>query len=243
MTLTRTRKHSSNIQIPWKQGIKALLFIFIILASLFTINKIKQTNAFPIHHVKIYGAKNVNPREVEHVLLPLVNKGFFAVEVDFIKEQLLQMPWIAEVSVRRSWPDQVFITITERQAVARFNENSLLSATGEIFKPDPATFPAGLPHFMGPEGQHISMLEFYTKINESLRPLHLKIARIQLNPYLSWDMEFSNGMKVRLGYKDILTRVGHFVKVYPKIVGERAADVDYVDLRYPNGLAVRWKTV
>jgi cell division protein FtsQ len=64
-----------------------------------------------------------------------------------------------------------------------------------------------------------------------------------MSPYLSWDIELTNGMKMRLGYKDVLTRVSHFVKVYPKIVGERVSDVDYVDLRYPNGLAVRWKTV
>jgi cell division protein FtsQ len=127
--------------------------------------------------------------------------------------------------------------------VAFWNENSLLSTTGEIFNPASETFPVGLPHFVGPDGQQISMLEFYSKINNLLNPLHLKLKRLELSPYLSWDLEFANGMKVRLGYKDVLTRVSHFVKVYQKIVGERAADVDYVDLRYPNGLAVRWKTV
>lgn len=219
-----------------------MLFIFVIAISIFSVNKIKQTNEFPIHQVKIYGAKNLNPQETEHLLLPLVSKGFFAIEVDLIKEQLLQVPWIAEVSVRRIWPDQIVVAVSERNPIARWNENSLLSSTGEVFNPKPESYPAALPHFIGPEGQQLSMLEFYSKINNLLNPLHLKIKRLELSPYLSWDMEFANGMKVRLGYKDVLTRVGHFVKVYSKIVGERAADVDYVDLRYPNGLAVRWKT-
>lgn len=243
MTLDRARKQQANFQIPWKQVIKISLFVLILLFSLLSLNKIKDTNEFPIHQVKIYGVKHLNSSETQQMLLPFVSKGFFGVEVDLIKEQLLQGPWVADVSVRRIWPDKVIITISERSPIARWNDNALLSSTGEIFTPSPETYPAGLPYFTGPEGQQLSMLEFYSKINTLLNPLHLKIKHLALSPYLSWDVEFSNGMKVRLGYKDVLTRVGHFVKVYSKIVGERAADIDYVDLRYPNGLAVRWKTV
>lgn len=243
MTLDRARKKQFTFQIPWKQVVKAALFVLFVLTSFFSVNKIKQTNEFPIHQVKIYGVKHLNAEETQQMLLPFVSKGFFAVEVDAIKEQLLQTPWIADVSVRRVWPDEVVIIVSERNPIARWNENSLLSSTGEIFSPSLESFPSGLPDFIGPEGQQISMLEFYSKIMPLLSPLHLKIKRFALSPYLSWDMEFANGMKVRLGYKDILTRVGHFVKVYSKIVGVRAADVDYVDLRYPNGLAIRWKTV
>jgi cell division protein FtsQ len=175
--------------------------------------------------------------------MPLVSKGFFAVEVEFVKERILQLPWVADVSVRRVWPDQVIVVVTERDPIAFWNETSLLSSSGEIFSPKENTFPTGLPHFSGPDGEQIHMLEFYSKIDHTLRPLHLKITQLELTPYLSWNMMFAGGMKVHLGYKDVLTRINHFVKVYPKIVGERAADVDYIDLRYPNGLAVRWKTV
>ena len=45
---------------------------------------------------------------------------------------------------------------------------------------------------------------------------------------------------VRLGHKDCLTRLTHFVKVFPKIMGDRVGDVDSVDLRYANGMAVRF---
>lgn len=242
MILGRARKQQSNFQVPWKQVIKISLFVLLIAVSCLSANKIKLTNEFPIHQVKVYGIKHLNAGETQRLLLPLVSKGFFGVEVDLIKEQLLQIPWVADVSVRRVWPDQVVIAISEKNPVARWNENSLLSSTGEVFNPASASYPMDLPHFVGPEGKQMTVLAFYSEINQLLNPLHLKIKRLELSPYLSWDMEFANGMKVRLGYKDVLTRVGHFVKVYSKIVGERADDVDYVDLRYPNGLAVRWKT-
>jgi cell division protein FtsQ len=86
------------------------------------------------------------------------------------------------------------------------------------------------------------MLKYFNDINRLFAPLHAKISYLELTPYLTWKLRLNNGITMQMGHKDILTRLGHFVKVYPKIVGARAIDVDYIDLRYPNGLAVRWKT-
>jgi cell division protein FtsQ len=36
-------------------------------------------------------------------------------------------------------------------------------------------------------------------------------------------------------------RLERFISVYPKLLGEKIAQVDSVDLRYTNGFAVRWK--
>lgn len=243
MTLDRARKRQADFQVPWKHVIRAALFVLFIATVFFSVSKMRELNEFPIHRVKVYGVKHLDMRETRQMLLPFVNKGFFAVDVDQVKEQFLQIPWVSDVSVRRVWPDGVIVTISEKEPVARWNNNHLLGSMGEVFNPTSGTWPSDLPNLVGPEGQQVSVLEFYSRVNTLLLPLHLKIRRIELNPYLSWDLEFTNGMKMRLGYKDVLTRVSHFVKVYPKIVGERAADVDYVDLRYPNGLAVRWKTV
>lgn len=239
----RTRKRQSHIQLPWKQGITYSFLMLLLIVSVLFVNKIKEINQFPIKQVKVYGVNHLAEEEVQHVMTPLVSKGFFAVEVESIKDQISQLPWVSDVSVRRVWPDQVIVAISERKPVALWNENSLLSSNGEIFSPDASTFPKRLPHFVGPEGEQIHMLEFYSRIDHSLSPLHLKIAQLELTPYLSWNVTFDSGMIVHVGYKDVLTRINHFVKVYRKIVGERGANVDYVDLRYPNGLAVRWKTV
>ena len=88
----------------------------------------------------------------------------------------------------------------------------------------------------------VMMLQYFNEINRLLAPMHAKISYLEMTPYLSWKLTLNNGITLRIGHKDILTRLIHFVKVYPKIVGDKSADVDYVDLRYPNGVAVRWKT-
>ena len=85
------------------------------------------------------------------------------------------------------------------------------------------------------------MLKYFVNINRILAPLHAKISYLELTPYMTWKLKLENGMTLKVGHNDILTRMTHFVKVYPKIVGERAENIDYIDLRYPNGMAVKWK--
>lgn len=221
--------------------IKIALIGTVILSILFTLNQLDLADYFPIKTVRIFGVNRVDHREMQEALLPLVNRGFFTIEVEHIKERLTQMPWVSELYVRRVWPDQVEVKVVEKTPIARWNNESLLSAAGELFTPQKETYPADLPDFAGPAGQHIVMLRYFKDINRLLLPLHAKIAHLELTPYYTWKVTLDNGMGMQVESKDILTRLAHFVKVYPKIVGERAGDVDYVDLRYPNGVAVRWK--
>lgn len=239
----RVTKRQPYISLSSKQRTKLLLMLSLLLCAIFTANRLKEPQQFPIRHVKVYGIQHIDQADIRRLLQPLVSKGFFGVQVERVKERLLQNAWVADVSVRRTWPDQVVVSVSERNPIASWNNHGLLSANGELFNPGAKSFPAKLPHFVGPEGEQIHMLRFYAKINNLLAPLHFKITNLELTSYQAWNITLDNGMKVNAGYKDVLTRLSHFVKVYPKIVGERAVYVDYVDLRYPNGLAVRWKTV
>ena len=242
MILTSLRKRrSTNITLYAKLARKAILFAAFVGVLFFVADKFKSY--FPIKSVKVFGVRHVDQEVMQQTLTPLVNKGFFAIDVEMIKDRLLQSPWVAKTIVQRVWPDQVLITVVEKMPTARWNNSSLLSANGEIFNPEIKSYPPHLPLFVGPEGQHINMLQHYKKLSSLLTPLRFKIARFELTPDHSWNLKLENGMKLNVGYKDVLTRIGHFVKVYPKIIGNRVADVEYVDLRYSNGLAVRWKAV
>jgi len=223
------------------QAIKLFIIAIVISFSLFLIKQSKPAHYFPIKEVNIYGVNHLNQQEVQISLFPLVKGSFFAVNVASIRNQLLQMPWVADTYVRRSWPNQIDITIVEKKAIAKWNEQNLLSSAGELFSPVAETYPNNLPQFSGPDGKHMVMLQNYDEMNRILYPLHAKISYLELTPYLTWKLKLDNGIVLRMGHKDILTRLSHFVKVYPKIVGERTTDVDYVDLRYSNGVAVRWK--
>jgi len=213
----------------------------IVLSVVLVLNNLSISGYFPIKTVRVYGLNRVDQQEVHDLLLPLVNHGFFTINVDHIRDHLLQMPWISDLYVRRVWPDQVVITLAEKNPVARWNEDSLLSEAGELFTPLQSSYPANLPRFSGPSGQQIFMLRYFSDINRLLLPLRAKISYLELTPFLTWKLTLDNGITIQIGHKHILTRLNQFVKVYPKIIGTRANDVDYIDLRYPNGVAVRFK--
>lgn len=155
----------------------------------------------------------------------------------------MRLPWVAQVVVRRVWPDVVVVTINEKKPVALWNDNSLLSSAGELFSPETKSYPAGLPQLKGPAGEQILMAQYYAKMSSALTPLHCKIMRLELTPAMAWNLTLDNGTKLSIGHKDILTRLNHFVKVYPKVVGDHISNVEYIDLRYPNGMAVKWKSI
>lgn len=213
----------------------------IVLSAVYGMNLLRSSNYFPIHTVRIAGLQHLEQKELREVLEPLVTRGFFSIDVEYIRDRLHQFPWVSDISVTRKWPDEVEIVITEKTVVARWNKESLLSEDGNLFVPKESSYPEGLPEFIGPDGQQINMLKYFININRILTPLHAKISYLELTPYLTWMLKLDNGMALRIGHNDVLTRMNHFVKVYPKIIGERAEDVDYIDLRYPNGMAVRWK--
>lgn len=214
-----------------------LLFAFALVIYQF----IHQTHYFPVKVVEVYGARHENHQEVQNLVSPLVAHNFFAVDIELIKDRLHQFPWVDKVSIRRVWPDRVEVQVTEHQPLAIWHDHNLLSSKGQIFDARGYELPADLPKFLGPEGKQGEMLQFFNDINRSFEPLHAKIAYLELTPYQMWRLVLDNGVRVQIGHKNVLTRLGQFVKVYPKVIGVKAKDVDYVDLRYPSGMAIRWK--
>jgi cell division protein FtsQ len=224
-----------------KQASKLIFLSVIVIGFVAALNHLSLSRYFPIKTVRVYGVSRVDHALIKKTITPLIERGFFSINVDYIRDRLLQMPWVSDISVRRAWPDQLEVTVVERSAIATWNEADLLSDGGEVFSPTEESYPAGLPTLHGPDGQQMLVLQYFNQMNRLLQPIHASIAGLELTPYLTWKLTLDNGIKMQFGHKDVLTRLDHFVRVYPKIVGEHAADVDYIDLRYPNGAAVRWK--
>ena len=54
-------------------------------------------------------------------------------------------------------------------------------------------------------------------------------------------MTLGNGIDVRLGRRDVSQRTELFLDVVANIITGRAADIQYVDMRYGNGFTIGWK--
>ena len=74
-----------------------------------------------------------------------------------------------------------------------------------------------------------------------LAPTNLKISRMDYSSRSSRELALENGIRLHLGRVDAQDRLRRFVQAWHEILKERAADVQYIDLRYKDGFAVRYK--
>jgi cell division protein FtsQ len=138
------------------------------------------------------------------------------------------------------WPDTIIIRLLEQQAIAHWQGKYLLNSEGEIFDPAENIQSDSLPWLVGNDGDAQKLLATYHQMNNALHHLGLRITKLELTERQAWTLILDNGMKLVLGRVDPIQQITRFVHAYNSIFGSRGTAVQLVDLRYPNGIAVRW---
>jgi cell division protein FtsQ len=87
------------------------------------------------------------------------------------------------------------------------------------------------------------MTRRYGAFRQTLAPLGLEPRQVLLSPRYAWQLRLSNGLTLELGRdqlkEPVLERLSRFVAFYAQTLGSFERRLDYVDLRYPNGFALR----
>lgn len=226
--------------------ISILSFIFAGMAALFlwfwiSYYQQKVTSFQKIDVVSQY--EHVFPEQIKAIVEQNLTGGFFSLDVNALKEGLMADPWIASVSVRKLWPDTLVIDIKEQQAIARWNGTHVINDKDQLFSPAMYSISPALPSLTGPDDKQQLVLQQFHHFNQMLMLLGLSLQRLDLSPTLSWRFVLNNGIIVELGRDEIQKRFNRLVSLYSRLLGGRASQVAYIDLRYPNGLAIKWKTV
>lgn len=181
--------------------------------------------------------------ELKDVIIQNISGGFFSLNTHKLKSALIVLPWVSHVSIRRTWPDKLEITIVEQQPLARWNGTQLISKLGILFTPPTATIPKDLPQLQGLNNSEKFVLARFEQFNQLLKPLRIKITALRVSDHEAWFLILNNHIRVYLGHQDINQRFKKLVQFYQKIIGNRSDQVDHIDLRYPNGLAIQWRTI
>jgi cell division protein FtsQ len=154
-----------------------------------------------------------------------------------VREAARRVPWVREATVRRSYPGTVEIRFEAHRALARWNEAQLVSPEGAVFT---AEEPAALPRFRGPDGNAPEMAREYPRLTAALAPLESPIAELRLSARGAWQVALQSGLVLDLGRGEVTARAERLAAAWPQLVGQ-GMEVKQVDLRYPNGFALRTK--
>lgn len=185
--------------------------------------------------------QRVSALQIEAAIGEEINAGFIGADIDRIQELIVAMPWIDQARVARRWPSRISIVVTEQVPAAVWGDSGLLNTRGELFISESRHVPAELPRLSGPDLRASEVATRYLEVREKLIPVGLDVRRVHLDARGSWEMTLGNGVEVRLGRRDVADRTRLFLDIVADIITGRAADIQYVDMRYGNGFTIGWK--
>jgi cell division protein FtsQ len=196
----------------------------------------------PVKYVRTGGVfQYLTKDEIKNTLLPLVQVGFLATDMQAVHDAVAKLPWVEKVEVKRVWPDAVDIRVGEKTAFARWGENSLITEQGVIFSPRNVDQFLMLPKVAGPERQEQKVLEIMKGVTIALEDQSMVLTEFAINDRGSWRIRLANGMEILLGREDQLKKLQRFLKTLPVLGPEQTDAIAIADLRYPNGYAVTWR--
>ncbi len=212
----------------------ALAAILLLYAVLFLVIHLP---VFPLRHVEVKGdLRHITYQQVSYIVTREFRGNFFTLDLARVTQAFEKLPWVRHASLRRQWPDRLEVTLEEHVALARWAAGGLVNTQGEIFQ---AASDEPLPVFSGPEGSAREMAQQFGMVQATLAQAGLKPVELALNARRAWQVRLDNGITVALGREQVATRLARFVRHYDATVGRLPHAVAYVDLRYPNGFAVR----
>lgn len=201
---------------------------------------------FPLRAVTVAGPlQEVTPTQVEYAARNAVAGNFFTVNLEAVRVAFEKLPWVRKAEVRRRWPDDLELVIEEHVAVARWKqvdgaEARLVNREGEIFA---ASSNAKLPLFVGQEGTAPQILDRYQELIPLLEPIGRQPHSLVLSPRQAWQLRLDDGVLLDLGRDQAKSRVNErlqrFTAVYQQATERLKVRADVIDLRYPNGFAMR----
>ena len=198
---------------------------------------------FPINTVKIEAAyQHISHQQLESILGEFLDTSFFTLPMGRLQTRINELEWVESVQLERIWPDSLKISLIEKTPIATWNDG-LLTANAEVFNEGRAATAelSSMPHLSGPINQQQEVLQVYQKMSKILSMYGLVVASLELRKNHAWEMGLANGVQLRLGKRDLETRITRFCKAYPAVFADRVEQLASVDLRYPRGMAVQWK--
>ena len=235
-------------------GLAALIFAYAGLQLLL------RSPLFPLREVVVRGELNNASREQIANALDGIGGNFFSADLAAVRGRLELVGWVRQVDARRVWPDRIEVRLEEHVAFARWGDSGYVNTFGEPFASDMDTEEqAKLPLFAGPAGTEGELARRYRRFTQLLTPLGMApeqaaLVSVVLTPRHAWQLRTAAGLELELGRdgaEPVEARLARFVAAYADSIGRlprSAAGSElprHVDLRYPNGFALRvagWKS-
>ena len=196
---------------------------------------------WPITQLSVRAEFNhVSAEQIRAAAEPLLGQGFFAMRLDQVRDAVAKLPWVERAEARKRWPDTIDLVVYEQQPYARWGTDRLINRHGELFSVAGGVGLQGLPQLSGPDERRRDVLRFYTDCLREFSGSGLVIDAVSVSPRGGWRVGLGSGAIIEIGRDEPQLRLKRFLDIWPRLAGQRAELLAYIDLRYENGFALRW---
>lgn len=177
-----------------------------------------------------------------------LSASFLTVDLQQVRQLFETVPWVRRAVVQRDFPNRLKVTIEEHQAVAWWGQagsGRLVNGLGEVFEASPDEGEE-LPELAGPDHESAQVLTLFRRLQAEFSRLEMGVARVQLNERGSWSVDLDSGTHIELGRgspDELQARVQRFTGTLSQLATRFPGALQSVDLRYPNGYALRVRGV
>ena len=223
-------------------AIAGLLFAAaLLLAAYGGVRYVVRLPVFPLREVRIDGELvHVTREQLETLARREIKGNFFTLDLGEARAAFASLPWVRKVEVRRQWPDRLEVALEEHAPLARWGNAALVNTHGDVFNAAPVLLSDGaLPLFEGPEASAKEIAVQYGYFQRRLATIGQVPVEVRVSPRRAWQIRLASGLTLKLGRERIEARLDRYIAVHGRTLSRLQRKLDYVDLRYPNGFAVR----
>lgn len=203
---------------------------------------LSQPGRLPLRVIEVNGEfRQLEPAQIQATVMQAIDGGFFSCDMRRLRAAVLAMPWVADVSIRRAWPDTLRMSVIEEVPLARWGETALINNDARVFTPPSLEGYTGLVRLSGPPGSQRRVVDFFEAVVPAARSRELAVREIELDARRHWWIRFDGGLTLSLGREDVAYRLAQFFRVYPSLVAQPQRQPERIDMRYEHGFAVRWR--
>lgn len=256
------RKKKVFLFADFEQFLGFIFFVIVIVTCSWSVITVKSWIDDPerviLSQLILTGDKRfTTEQDVRKAIMDLgLPNTYIGQDVDSIQQEILRLPWIKQVSVRKQWPDRLIVNIVEFKPKFYWNEVFLLDDDGNLFNVPDEQIQENLPRLFGPIGKEKIILDNYRQLEAIANQLSKRDYQIYIDIALAdernaWQLLLkpcfkgvcanNKDIKVTLGREYIGDRFKRFVRFFKNIQADlpRNERISEVDLRYDNGIAVK----
>lgn len=208
---------------------------------------LKDEQQVPLARLNVQGQlTQLSEEDIRQALTATEMGSFFTADVNQLRQRVEQLPWVEKASLRKVWPDRLAVHVTEREPLAYWNNDRLVTAEGKVFKApiDEQQLEQPLPYLFGPEDAVETTLEQFNNLQQMLQVNGFEVKAMRLTQRFAVSAVLANGIELKLGREATLERIKRFIDVLPQVKKHQNSEqqvIDSVDLRYDTGAAVSWR--